>query len=234
MRVALIFYYIIMRFTVSSTALSSKLAALSRVINSKSSLPILGDFVFDVASDGTLHAGEVESIIQETGQTATDKTSVVRKVVNSRKVAQTSTVEVFTDSITLQSEESYAERGHHQQAQIQKEGYNAQRGRCKACHAVFRTIWSGGGHERVQRREGDVFRPDPRMVRYRWRSAKLLLGEEKTGSGGCWRAGAENQSDVGRCAGKEWNLYQPIEHDDWEQCKCTLLFIYTNKTGGSH
>ncbi len=37
-----------MRFTVSSTALSSKLTALSRVINSKNSLPILADFVFDI------------------------------------------------------------------------------------------------------------------------------------------------------------------------------------------
>ena len=38
-----------MRFTVSSTALSSKLVALSRVINSKNALPILGDFVFDIS-----------------------------------------------------------------------------------------------------------------------------------------------------------------------------------------
>ena len=37
-----------MRFTVSSTALSSKLTALSRVINTKNSLPILADFVFDI------------------------------------------------------------------------------------------------------------------------------------------------------------------------------------------
>ena len=37
-----------MRFTVSSTALSSKLNALARVINSKNSLPILADFVFDI------------------------------------------------------------------------------------------------------------------------------------------------------------------------------------------
>ena len=43
-----------MRFTVSSTALSSKLNALSRVINSKNSLPILADFVFDVQG-GVLH-----------------------------------------------------------------------------------------------------------------------------------------------------------------------------------
>ncbi len=37
-----------MRFTVSSTALSSKLNALSRVINSKNSLPILADFLFNI------------------------------------------------------------------------------------------------------------------------------------------------------------------------------------------
>lgn len=36
-----------MRFTLSSTALSSKLSALSRVINSKNSMPILSDFVFE-------------------------------------------------------------------------------------------------------------------------------------------------------------------------------------------
>ena len=54
-----------MRFTVSSTALSAKLVALSRVINSKNALPILGDFLFEIsgntlrltASDGenTMH-----------------------------------------------------------------------------------------------------------------------------------------------------------------------------------
>ena len=42
-----------MRFTVSSTALSSRLVALSKVINSKNALPILGDFVFEV-SGGSL------------------------------------------------------------------------------------------------------------------------------------------------------------------------------------
>ena len=40
-----------MRFTVSSTALSSKLTALSRVINAKNSLPILADFVFDIENN---------------------------------------------------------------------------------------------------------------------------------------------------------------------------------------
>ena len=42
-----------MRFTVSSTALGSRLMALSRVINSKNSLPILGDFLFEIV-DGRL------------------------------------------------------------------------------------------------------------------------------------------------------------------------------------
>ena len=42
-----------MRFTLSSTALSAKLSALSRVINSKNALPILGDFVFEI-SDSVL------------------------------------------------------------------------------------------------------------------------------------------------------------------------------------
>ena len=42
-----------MRFSVSSTALSSRLMALSRVINSKNSLPILGDFLFEII-DGRL------------------------------------------------------------------------------------------------------------------------------------------------------------------------------------
>ena len=43
-----------MRFIVSSTALSNRLGALSRVINSKNSLPILGDFLFEIV-DGKLN-----------------------------------------------------------------------------------------------------------------------------------------------------------------------------------
>lgn len=42
-----------MRFTVSSTALGSRLLTLGKVINSKNSLPILGDFLFEV-NDGRL------------------------------------------------------------------------------------------------------------------------------------------------------------------------------------
>ncbi len=54
-----------MRFTLSSTALSSKLVALSRVINSKNALPILGDFLFEI-DDNTLHltASDSENIMK--------------------------------------------------------------------------------------------------------------------------------------------------------------------------
>ncbi|MBQ2209292.1 MAG: DNA polymerase III subunit beta, partial [Prevotella sp.] len=54
-----------MRFTVSSTALSSKLNALSRVINNKNSLPILADFVFDIQGT-TLHltASDSENVMK--------------------------------------------------------------------------------------------------------------------------------------------------------------------------
>jgi DNA polymerase-3 subunit beta len=43
-----------MKFTVSSAALANRLVALSRVINSKNSLPILGDFLFEIV-DGRLN-----------------------------------------------------------------------------------------------------------------------------------------------------------------------------------
>ena len=54
-----------MRFTVSSTALSSKLVALSKVINSKNALPILGDFVFDIKGNMLqLTASDSENTMQ--------------------------------------------------------------------------------------------------------------------------------------------------------------------------
>ena len=54
-----------MRFTVSSTALSSRLTALSRVINSKNSLPILADFLFDI-QDNVLYltASDSENVMK--------------------------------------------------------------------------------------------------------------------------------------------------------------------------
>ncbi len=56
-----------MRFTLSSSALSSKLNMLSKVINSRNSLPILDCFLFEVA-DGKMHitASDSENVIQTT------------------------------------------------------------------------------------------------------------------------------------------------------------------------
>jgi len=54
-----------MRFTISSTALSSRLQALSRVINSKNSLFILDCFLFEI-TNGELHltASDGENVMQ--------------------------------------------------------------------------------------------------------------------------------------------------------------------------
>ncbi|MBQ8487796.1 MAG: DNA polymerase III subunit beta [Prevotella sp.] len=60
-----------MRFTVSSTALSNKLVALSRVINSKNALPILGDFVFNISGQTLqLTASDSENTMQTTVELA--------------------------------------------------------------------------------------------------------------------------------------------------------------------
>ena len=54
-----------MRFTLSSTALSSKLVALSRVINSKNALPILGDFLFEIENNVLfLTASDSENVMK--------------------------------------------------------------------------------------------------------------------------------------------------------------------------
>ena len=54
-----------MRFTLSSTALSSKLTALSRVINSKNALPILGDFLFEIDNNTLfLTASDSENVMK--------------------------------------------------------------------------------------------------------------------------------------------------------------------------
>ena len=61
-----------MRFTVSSTALSSRLVTLSRVINSKNSLPILGDFLFEIV-DGRLNLTASDSeVMMKTSLKLTD------------------------------------------------------------------------------------------------------------------------------------------------------------------
>ncbi|GAB6982722.1 DNA polymerase III subunit beta [Prevotella dentasini] len=54
-----------MRFTISSTALSSRLLTLSRVINSKNSLPILDCFLFEVLNGHLMiTASDNENVIQ--------------------------------------------------------------------------------------------------------------------------------------------------------------------------
>ena len=56
-----------MRFNLSSTALGSRLLTLSRVINSKNSLPILDCFLFSV-HDGqlTVTASDSENVMRGT------------------------------------------------------------------------------------------------------------------------------------------------------------------------
>ena len=54
-----------MRFTLSSTALSSRLNTLARVINSKNALPILDCFLFQVENSRLLiTAGDGENVMQ--------------------------------------------------------------------------------------------------------------------------------------------------------------------------
>lgn len=56
-----------MRFTVSSSALSSKLNMLAKVIGSKNSLPILDNFLFQVANgEMTITASDSDNIIKST------------------------------------------------------------------------------------------------------------------------------------------------------------------------
>ncbi len=56
-----------MRFTLSSTALNSRLQILSKVINSKNSLPILESFLFQIRSGQvTITASDSENVMQVT------------------------------------------------------------------------------------------------------------------------------------------------------------------------
>lgn len=58
-----------MRFTVSSTALGSRLQTLARVINSKNSLPILDSFLFEVSNQQiTITASDSENVMRTTLQ----------------------------------------------------------------------------------------------------------------------------------------------------------------------
>lgn len=56
-----------MRFTLSSTALNSRLSTLSKVINSKNALPILDCFLFEVANNTmTITASDSENVMKTT------------------------------------------------------------------------------------------------------------------------------------------------------------------------
>lgn len=55
-----------MRFSISSTALCNRLVALSRVINSKNSLPILGDFLFEVRGQRLLLTASDSEVVMNT------------------------------------------------------------------------------------------------------------------------------------------------------------------------
>ena len=56
-----------MKFTLSSTALSSRLQTLARVINSKNSLPILDSFLFEVKNQQlTITASDSENVMRST------------------------------------------------------------------------------------------------------------------------------------------------------------------------
>ncbi len=56
-----------MKFTLSSTALSSRLQTLARVINSKNSLPILDSFLFEVNNQQlTITASDSENVMRST------------------------------------------------------------------------------------------------------------------------------------------------------------------------
>ena len=77
-----------MRFTLSSSALSSKLSALSKVINSKNALPILGDFVFDInGQDLNLTASDGENTMR-TSLPLTDSDGDGRFAINNHDLLE--------------------------------------------------------------------------------------------------------------------------------------------------
>ena len=88
-----------MRFTLSSSALSSKLSALSKVINSKNALPILGDFVFDI--DGqvlTLTASDGENTMR-TALSLTDSDGNGRFAIGSHDLPAEHAAEVVGQGV---------------------------------------------------------------------------------------------------------------------------------------
>lgn len=203
-----------MRFTLSSTALSSKLSALSRVINSRSSLPILGDFLM-----GSADMYEETSVNGKTTETRNE-----RKRENSVKRQQETPV--TTNPITLQSDSSYAITECHCTTHAQEEGNIAQRSHHVACRAVFRVARSGGGHRPFRGGKGDVLRR-ARLGWHRGGCDRLLSGETARGSSERARASATagQRHDGGLRQGHE---HRPAEHAHRGQLAGSVLSRNTN------
>lgn len=211
-----------MKFTVSSTALSRKLAALLRVINSKNSLPILGDYVFDATSDGILRSSAKD---QKTGFSATIE-ETVREVENNEEETEKKNEQVVTELITLQLDSRYAETGYSQTNHAQEEGNIAQRGRCSSYWAVFQVAWLGRDYKGIRQNEAHVL-GHSRLARHRRKSVGLYCREEATGSAGRYRAAkADGSGFVGRTGqGHKW---RSGESTDRYQSTGSILFINAN------
>lgn len=211
-----------MRFTVSSTALSSKLTALSRVINSKNSLPILGDSLFEGV--GNLRF-EFERESSVAGFTTTIKETI--EIEEERKQKNKGKEEtVLTNSLTLQSDSCNAKRGYSQTNYAQEEGNIAQRGRCSPRRAVFGVAWLGRDYEGIRQNEDHVL-GHSRLARHRRRSDVLYCREEATCSSGRYRAATTDGPSYDDGVG-QWHRRQTGGSTDRHQFAGTFLFINTN------
>lgn len=210
-----------MKFIVSSTALSDRLTALARVItNSKNSLPILGDFGFNVTSDALRLIAKDE----ETGHMAKIE-ETVREVENNEQESEEKNKQVFIESITLQSDSRYAERGYIQSNFAQEEGNNAQRGRRRSHRAVLRVAWLARYYGGIRQNEAHVLRHS-RLARHRRRSNGLLCREEATGPAGrCRTATTVRPCFVDRIdQRRKWWSGESV---DRHQSASTVLFVNT-------
>ena len=197
-----------MRFTVSSTALSAKLSALARVINSKAGLPISGDSGFEVSGNGKLrltaqgHKGNNNTIINIINNAGNNIEIILLQI---ERIDNTET----TISATQQSDSSYANRGHKQTYQARKAWNNAQRCHHEVHRAVFRVAWPGGYYPEVLRPE-ERLRCQLRLGRHRGRSDGFYQGEEKAGRGGREGAATANGSGYDSWADEpHWRAERP-------------------------
>ena len=98
-----------MRFTLSSSALSSRLSILSKVINSKNALPILDCFLFEVVNNTlTITASDSENVMK-TSMPLDDSDGEGKFAVNNRTILdavkelpeQPLTIDVDTQSYVI-------------------------------------------------------------------------------------------------------------------------------------